>query len=217
MSNSEAPYEEIEQGFPWSMVAFGALSALAVMLMWQIVTITGGAATASTIVFNSPATGTRIVAVLSNEVIKELNHDARNEVHIKDAAPADASAATNDTTTVSAYQSFENAQDVLVTVLAQLVETLTAQQGTSTEECVSHSIGGPWDNPGWVGDQPGCDDPTPGVTKMFWAPIQGAGGEGGGSSSASSSGSSGDSGGSVGGGAPSGGPPSGGPGAGPSF
>ncbi len=44
-------------------------------------------------------------------------------------------------------------------------------------ECIKNSIRGPWDNPGWIGGKPGCNDPTPWIQKMFFAPIQGAGGE----------------------------------------
>jgi len=83
----------------------------------------------------------------------------------------------------------QQAASQLQQVLDQLRDTLLALLwilegkpmyggGTLSQEeatCVANSIRGPWDNVGWLGDMPGCDDPTPWIQKMFWAPIQGQG------------------------------------------
>lgn len=64
--------------------------------------------------------------------------------------------------------------DQAAALLAALQQLLEQRE----QECIKNSIRGPWDNFWWVGDKPGCEDPTPKITKMFWAPIQGAGGAG---------------------------------------
>lgn len=66
-------------------------------------------------------------------------------------------------------------------LIAFLQLQVTALAEAREKECITHSLQGPWNHVGWVGDQPGCDDETPWIQKMFWAPIQGAGGEVGGS------------------------------------
>ncbi len=62
-------------------------------------------------------------------------------------------------------------------LLVPLQKQITTLHNTREATCIANSLHGPWDKVGWTGDKPGCDDPTPGVQKMFWAPIQGAGGE----------------------------------------
>ncbi|QSH39081.1 hypothetical protein JXR01_02105 [Candidatus Kaiserbacteria bacterium] len=59
--------------------------------------------------------------------------------------------------------------------LIAFLEALLAQR---EKECIENSLQGPWNKVGWVGDQPGCNDPTPWIQKMFFAPIQGTGGSG---------------------------------------
>ncbi|MBL4644552.1 MAG: hypothetical protein JKX80_01665 [Candidatus Pacebacteria bacterium] len=63
--------------------------------------------------------------------------------------------------------------------LVAFIEAFFAEQDAEREaECIKNSIRGPWDKVGWIGDKPGCDDPTPRIQKMFWLPIQGVGGSG---------------------------------------
>ena len=57
-----------------------------------------------------------------------------------------------------------------------LLAFLQAQIQAREKKCIENSVRGPWDNFWWVGDKPGCNDPTPWIQKMFWAPIQGVGG-----------------------------------------
>lgn len=63
------------------------------------------------------------------------------------------------------------------TALAALLESeLLAFLNAREQACIAESIRGPWDHFGWYGDKPGCDDPTPKIPKMFYAPVQGIGG-----------------------------------------
>tara|TARA_B100000745_G_scaffold114506_2_gene73837 strand:- start:846 stop:2537 length:1692 start_codon:yes stop_codon:yes gene_type:complete len=61
---------------------------------------------------------------------------------------------------------------------AALLALLQEKIDRRERECIANSVRGPWDNFWWNGDKPGCDDPTPKMQKMFWAPIQGIGGAG---------------------------------------
>ena len=61
--------------------------------------------------------------------------------------------------------------------LAALLESeLLAFLNAREQACIAESIRGPWDHFGWYGDKPGCDDPTPKIPKVFYAPVQGIGG-----------------------------------------
>lgn len=69
------------------------------------------------------------------------------------------------------------AQLTQASALVALLELdIRALHEAREQECIARSIRGPWDNYWWRGDKPGCDDPTPRVTKLYWAPIQGVGG-----------------------------------------
>jgi len=80
---------------------------------------------------------------------------------------------------LSHLQAQLNQATALVALLQLQVQQLQAQQAHDAPptSCATTSIKGPWDLFWWQGDTGGCDDPTPGVTKMFHAPISGAGGE----------------------------------------
>ncbi|MAJ97039.1 MAG: hypothetical protein CMI56_00295 [Parcubacteria group bacterium] len=77
--------------------------------------------------------------------------------------------------TLSELQARVNEASALIAFLEAL---LAQREQEREEECLANSIQGPWNKVGWIGDQPGCEDPTPWIQKMFFAPIQGAGGGG---------------------------------------
>lgn len=225
--------------FSWEMFLFGGLVAVAAVLLLQ----TDSLSSNKTIVFNAPAIP-RLVAVLSTNVLEEVekqraleystNEEGEGERQGDKRATQEESTFAETVPPISAVESYKAAQVVLATALSQLVDVLRVRQSTfdtatSSSERNS-SIKGPWDSFWWIGDKPGVDDQTPGVQKMYFAPIQGAGGEGssGGSGGSSGGDSGGDEGGDggdgggddgggddLGGGPPGGGPPGGGPGGGP--
>ncbi|RME53810.1 hypothetical protein D6783_00815, partial [Candidatus Woesearchaeota archaeon] len=83
---------------------------------------------------------------------------------------------TEPTPDLSHLQAQLNQATALVALLQLQIQQVQQEREAATS-CTTTSIKGPWDLFWWQGDTGGCDDPTPGVTKMFHAPISGAGGE----------------------------------------
>ncbi len=205
-----------ERGNTQILVVFfvGMFIAIGGYSLWKV-GIEGG----NTLVVTANSNKEHIAAVVSADVLKAREvkkHDAK-VVQKKEAEKRvqENTINQNINAEANALQALRSAQKALEGTLLEAQQILSDTLHTQQAKQKRISIGGPWDNFWWRGDMPGENDPTPGVNKMYFAPIQGVGGGGGGAAAPASSPSSSAGGGSIGGGAPSGGPPSGPPGAGP--